>query len=82
MKARDFILDHFDHLLLAALAVGSAATGLWADAHHMGDTGRWFYGQGTGFIGALLLRIRGGGGPSGPTPVGEPVGVSKSPATV
>jgi len=64
----DFIKAHFDHILLALLAILSAATGVWCDVHRL-EGGKWFYGQATGFTGALMLRMngpRGGTTPPGP----------------
>lgn len=66
----NFWKEHFDHLLLGALAVLSAGTGVFCDVHHYGDASKWLYGQAGGFAGALMLRMNGPRpnpqGPEGP----------------
>jgi len=61
--------EHFDHFLLALLAVASAAASIWCDIHGHSDAAKWLAGQTTGFTGALMLRMngpRGGTTPPGP----------------
>lgn len=69
-----FWKEHFDHFLLATLAVLSAGTGVWCDIHGHTDASKWLYGQAGGFAGALMLRMN-QRPPSGPgsVPTGAPV---------
>lgn len=53
----NFWKEHFDHLLLAGLAILSAGVGVWCDVHHFPDASKWLYGQAGGFAGALMLRM-------------------------
>jgi len=52
-----FFRDHFDHFLLAALAVLSGVAGVWCLAHGLKDASQWLFGQAGGLIGALMLRM-------------------------
>jgi hypothetical protein len=53
----NFLKEHFDHFLLATLAVLSAGVGVWCDIHGHADASKWLYGQAGGFTGALMLRM-------------------------
>lgn len=52
-----FLREHFDHFVLAGLAVASAAAGIWCDIHRLNDASKWLYGQSGGLLGALMLRM-------------------------
>jgi hypothetical protein len=66
----NFWKEHFDHLLLAGMAILSAGTGVFCDTHGHTDASKWLYGQAGGFAGALMLRMNGirpnAPGPDGP----------------
>lgn len=51
-----FLREHFDHFVLAGLAVASAVAGVWCEIHNL-TASKWMFGQATGFASALMLRM-------------------------
>ena len=53
----NFLKDHFDHILLAALGIAGGLAGAFCAAHKMDDASKWFFGQAAATLAALLMRM-------------------------